>query len=281
MPEAHGGATIPEVTHHRTKVNGEQLHYVIAGESGTPVLLVHGFPESWWAFRGVIPALATTHQVIAADLPGFGDSAHCADDYSSASAAETLRQLIEQLDLGPVHLTGQDIAGPTTFRLVAGHPKLIQSYAAIETGLPGFGAEMLADVARGGFWHIGVLAAPGIPEMLLSGREREFLADYAYPAMSANTGAITEQDIDEFTRAYAQPNGFAGAAGLYRSMLTEGAEIEQIVTKGKLELPVLSIAAGGRSLTHQTMNAVAQNVTIVNLTGIGHFVALEDPRVAR
>jgi pimeloyl-ACP methyl ester carboxylesterase len=215
--------------------------------------------------------------VIAVDLPGFGDSAHGAGDYSSAFAAESLRQLIKQLGLGPVHLTGQDIAGPTTFRLAAQHAELIRSYAAIETGLPGFGLEMLADVTHGGTWHIGVMAAPGIPQMLLTGRERDFLAGYAYPTMSAKTGAITEQDIDEFTRAYAQPDGFAGAIGLYRSMLAEGKDIQQIVAGGKLMMPVLSIGAGTGPFTHQTMNAVAENVTEANLTGIGHLAALEDP----
>jgi hypothetical protein len=136
---------------------------------------------------------------------------------------------------------------------------------------------MLADVTHGGTWHIGVMAAPGIPQMLLSGRERDFLAGYAYPAMSAKPEAITERDIDEFTRAYAQPDGFAGAIGLYRSMLAEGEEIEQIVAGGKLTMPVLSVGAGTGPFTHQTMNAVAENVTEANLTDIGHLAALEAP----
>ena len=89
--------------------------------------------------------------------------------HDSATAAEDLVALIAHLDLGPVHLTGQDISGATTFRVAATHPELVRSYTAIETGLPGFGFETLADVAHGGAWHIGVLAAPGIPEMLLAG----------------------------------------------------------------------------------------------------------------
>jgi pimeloyl-ACP methyl ester carboxylesterase len=120
-------------------------------------------------------------------------------------------------------------------------------------------------------------AAPGIPQMLLSGRERGFLPGYVYPAMSAKTGAITERDIDEFTRAYAQPDGFAGAIGLYRSMLADGEEIQQIVAGGKLTMPVLSVGAGTGPLTHQTMNAVAENVTEAKLTDVGHLAALEDP----
>jgi pimeloyl-ACP methyl ester carboxylesterase len=277
MPETRAGATIPEAAHHRTTLNGRNLHYVTAGTGGTPILLVHGFPESWWAFHKLIPLIATEHRVVAVDLPGFGDSGHEPGDYTSSFAAESLRQLIEHLDLGPVHLTGQDIGGVCTFRLAAGHPELIRSYAAIETGLPGFGLEMLADVTHGGTWHIGVLAAPGIPEMLLTGRERDFLTGYAYPAMSATEGAISEQDIDEFTRVYSRPNGFRGATGLYRSMLTEGEEIKQIAAHKQLTMPILAVGAGTGPFTHTTMAQVAQNVTEAKLDGIGHLAAIEDP----
>jgi pimeloyl-ACP methyl ester carboxylesterase len=277
MSQIPAGATIPEVTHHTATLNGDELHYVTAGSDGTPILLVHGFPESWWAFHKLIPLIASEHRVIAVDLPGFGDSGHELGDYTSSFAAQSLRQLVEYLELGPVHLTGQDIGGVSTFRLAAGHPELIRSYAAIETGLPGFGLEMLADVTHGGAWHIGVLAAPGIPEMLLAGRERDFLAGYAYPAMSATEGAISEQDIDEFTRVYSRPNGFCGATGLYRSMLKEGEEIKQIVAQQQLTMPVLAVGAGTGQFTYGTMAQVAQNVTEAKLDGVGHLAAIEDP----
>ncbi|MGD1051066.1 MAG: alpha/beta hydrolase [Solirubrobacteraceae bacterium] len=277
MPETRAGATIPEVIHHRTTLNDRTLHYVTAGTDGTPILLVHGFPESWWAFHKLIPLIAGEHRVIAVDLPGFGDSGHEPGDYTSSFAAESLRQLVEHLELGPVHLTGQDIGGVSTFRLAASHPELIRSYTAIETGLPGFGLETLADVTHGGAWHIGVLAAPGIPKMLLTGRERDFLALYAYPTMSATEGAISEPDIDEFTRVYSRPNGFGGATGLYRSMLAEGEEIKQIVAQQRLTMPVLAVGAGTGRFTYATMGQVAQNVTEAKLDGIGHLAAIEDP----
>jgi hypothetical protein len=65
-------ASLAGVTHHHAKVNGTELHYVAAGTEGTPVLLVHGFPETWWAFRKLIPLLAASHRVYAVDLSGFG-----------------------------------------------------------------------------------------------------------------------------------------------------------------------------------------------------------------
>ncbi len=113
--------------------------------------------------------------------------------------------------------------------------------------------------------------------MLLTGRERDFLAGYAYPAMSATEGAISEQDIDEFTRVYSRPNGFGGATGLYRSMLKEGEEIKQIVAQQQLTMPVLAVGAGTGQFTYDTMAQVAQNVTEAKLDGIGHLAAIEDP----
>ena len=208
-------ASLAGVTHHDARVNGTKLRYVSAGTKGTPVLLIHGFPETWWTFRKLIPLLAASHRVYAVDLRGFGDSDNGPGAYDSKTSAEDLHLLIEELSVGPVHLTGQDISGATVFRLATTHPEDVLSFTAIEMGLPGFGLEKLADVTHGGTWHIGVLAAPGIPEMLLAGREREFLGQFAFPAMSATPGAITGTDIDEFVRTYSRPDGWRGAIGLY------------------------------------------------------------------
>jgi pimeloyl-ACP methyl ester carboxylesterase len=272
-------ASLAGVTHHYAKVNGTELHYVAAGTGGTPVLLVHGFPETWWTFRKLIPLLAASHRVYAADLRGFGDSDNGPGAYDSKTSAEDLHLLIEQLKVGPVHLTGQDISGATVFRLASAHPEDVLSLTAIEMGLPGFGLERLADVTHGGTWHIGVLAAaPGIPEMLLAGREREFLGQFAFPAMSATPGAITDSDIDEFVRTYSRPDGWRGAIGLYRSMLQEGDEIAALVAGHMLSLPVLAIGAGGGELTLATMSQVSSDpVRSVTLEGVGHYAALEAP----
>ncbi|WP_328615543.1 alpha/beta hydrolase [Amycolatopsis sp. NBC_00355] len=267
---------LPGVEHHRVRVNGTELHYAAAGATGSPVLLVHGFPESWWVFHKLIPLLAAHHRVIAVDLRGFGDSAVAGDDHDSVTAANDLGALVVELGLGPVHLTGQDVSGGTTFRLAATRPELVRSYAAIETGLPGFGVEALADVTRGGAWHIGVLVAPGIPELLLAGRERAFLAEYAIPALNATPEAFTDADIDELARTYARPGAFRGASGLYRSMLREGDEIRELA-KEKLEIPVLAVSGRSGEFLSSTMRQVAADVTAVAFEGAGHYVAMAAP----
>ncbi|SFI67167.1 Pimeloyl-ACP methyl ester carboxylesterase [Amycolatopsis sacchari] len=269
---------MPELTHHTAAVNGTRLHYVEAGTTGSPVLLVHGFPESWWAFSRLIPLLAADHRVFAVDLRGFGDSDAGPGEYDSATAAQDLHELIGLLGAGPVHLTGQDISGATVFRLAATYPEDVRSFTAIEMGLPGFGLEALGDVTRGGSWHIGVLAAPGIPELLLAGREREFLGQFAFPALSAKPDAITDADLDEFTRTYSRPSGFRGASGLYQSMLREGDEIVALAQAHPLTVPVLAVGAGGGDFTANTVSQVAAGkIRSVTLDGVGHYAALEAP----
>ena len=270
------GATLPGITHHSADVNGTQLHYVSAGGSGSPVVLIHGFPETWWVFNKLIPLLSRQHRVFAVDLRGFGDSGIAGDEHNSSVAAADLSEFITTLGVGPVHLTGQDVAGATTYRVAATHPELVKSFTAIETGLPGYGVEMLGDVTHGGAWHIGVLAAPGIADMLLTGRERAFLADYAIPAMNGTPGAFNSGDVDELVRSYSRPNAWAGATGLYRSLLSEGEEIKELAAR-KLEMPVLAIGGSSGEFTPETLAQVGADVTPVVLDGIGHFVAMEAP----
>ena len=137
MDVTPAGPVLPGITHHRAEVNGTGLHYAAAGTSGSPVLLVHGFPETWWAFRKLIPLLAASHRVFAVDLRGFGDSDNGPGEYDSTTSAEDLHLLIGQLGVGPVHLTGQDISGATVFRLAATHPEDVLSFTAIEWACPG------------------------------------------------------------------------------------------------------------------------------------------------
>lgn len=271
------GATRLGFSHHRAPLNGTRIHYVSAGMAGTPVLLVHGFPETWWAFHKLMPLLAENHRVFAVDLRGFGDSDVAAGPQGSADMAEDLHQLITHLDVGPVHLLGQDIAGASVYRLAVAHPGDIASFTAVEMGLAGFGLEALADVTKGGAWHIGLLAAPGAASMLLAGHEREFVRAM-FAAMCAVPDAVSDADIAEFARSYGRPGGWLGAAGLYAAMLGEGADLRALAAKDALPMPVLAVGAGGGAFTAATMAEVAgSSLRSSVLDGVGHYVALEAP----
>ncbi|ROQ65891.1 pimeloyl-ACP methyl ester carboxylesterase [Streptomyces sp. 840.1] len=273
------GATLPGVTHHLADVNGTRLHYVSAGTDGSLILLVYGWPETWWAFRSLIPLLARSHRVLALDLRGFGDSGNADTEYGEAVAAEDLHHLVAHIGAGPVHVLCQDISGGTGFRFTATHPEDVLSFTGVETALAGFGFEALADVNNHGSWHVGFLGTPGIPAMLLPGHERELLADWAFPLMSGTKDAIGEDDIDEFVRSYARPNAWRGTEGLYRSVLSDGGATRALAESHPIAVPVLTVeAAGHRGITETTFRQVSTGeVTAVHLDGVGHLIAQEAP----
>lgn len=270
-----GTGTPPGIAHRTITTSGADIHLAQRGV-GAPMLLVHGFPETWRAFREVMTLLAEHHQVMAADLPGFGGSGYAGDETDGARVAALLGEVVEQLDVGPVHLVGQDVSGPLTYRLAATRPELVATYTAIETVLPGFGWEALADVAHGGAWYIGMVAAPGVPEFLLSGRERTFLEQFVFAPQTLVPGAPASDDLDEFTSSYSRPGGFRGAAGLYRSLLREGQEIQELATSA-LTMPVLTVSGSAGDVVPASLRHVAPNLEHVTLPGVGHYVALEAP----
>jgi pimeloyl-ACP methyl ester carboxylesterase len=95
--------------------------------------------------------------------------------------------------------------------------------------------------------------------------------------MSGTHGAISERDIDEFTRVYSRPEGLRGTAGFYGSVLAERDEITELVARGRLMMPVLAVDAGTGDFTRDTMSQIADNVTTAKLDGVGHLVAMEAP----
>jgi len=97
--------------------------------------------------------------------------------------------------------------------------------------------------------------------------------------MTAVQGSITDDDIDEFTRAYSRADGWLGAVGLYRSMLAEGDELVELSQNTGITVPVLAIGAGGGGFTEATMTAaVGHGIESVTLDGVGHYAALEAPQ---
>jgi pimeloyl-ACP methyl ester carboxylesterase len=274
-------ATIDGVEHHAEEVDGRPLHWVSAGTDGSPVLLVHGFPETWWVFRRLIPLLAAEHRVVAVDLPGFGGSVlqegDRPADHSGAAAAATLHALIARLGLGPVHLLGQDIAGNVVFRLAAEHPEDVRSLIAVETLVSGFGLERLADVENGGAWHIGAIATPGVAEFVFTGRMHAFLTQMWFPSLTSVVDAVTSDDVTELARAYSQPGAWAGPQGLYSSALRDGDELRALAASAGLRVPVLAVDGMGMSTTADGMGSITDGVEAVLLDGVGHHVALEAP----
>ena len=127
------------LVHQKDFVNNVTLHYVIGGQ-GDPILLLHGWPETWYEWRHIIPELiANNYTIIAPDLRGLGDSEKTQTGYDTKTVAEDIYQLIKKLGYSKIYLVAHDFGGPVAYSYAATHPEdvkkwlyLILYYLALE-----------------------------------------------------------------------------------------------------------------------------------------------------
>ena len=266
-------------THRFADVNGIHLHYVIGGK-GEPVLLLHGYPETWYGWRRVMPALAEKYTVIVPDMRGLGQSGKPADgNYTKANVAADMFALLQKLSYSHVYVAGQDMGGPVAYALAATHPEMVTKLVEIETGIPGFGLESAMNPAAGGSWHFGFFAAPDIPEMLTKGHEQEFFTKWAFRGQYVvRKDTFSDADINEYLRYYTQPGGMTAGFGYYRAFAQDAKDNAEL-GKTKLTLPVLTVGADKSfgDFTLKNMQAAAVNVRGVIIPNCGHFVYDEQP----
>lgn len=265
-------------TQRTANVNGVRLHYVIGGR-GEPVVLLHGWPQTWYEWHKIMPALASRYTVIAPDMRGFGTSDKPASGYEKTNVAEDIYQLVQQLGFKQVNLMGHDIGGMVSYAFAAQHPETVRHLVLTEFVMPGFGLEELMDVARGGLWHFGFHMQPKFPEMLTAGKEREYLTTIAYKGGAYNKNAITDADIDTYLRTYAAPGGMTGGFNHYRTLLEDGRKFRELA-KRKLQMPVLVIVGEQSGIGNKLIGGVRQvadNVQNDEIRNSGHWLAEEQP----
>lgn len=263
--------------HYTASVNGVQLHYVMGGK-GAPVVLLHGWPQTWYEWRKIMPVLAENYTVIAPDMRGLGDSSKPDSGYDKRTVAEDIYQLTKSLGFKQINLVGHDLGGMVAYAYAAAHPEDVRRLVLAEFWLPGFGLEEGMDVAKGGLWHFGFHMTPKIPEMLTQGREREYLSTVAYKS-GYNPTAITEADIDEYVRHYASPGGMRAGFEYYRTLLKDGQQNRESA-KTKLVVPVLVLTGSDSGIGDRLLKgvqAVAENVQSGVIEKSGHWLAEEQP----
>jgi pimeloyl-ACP methyl ester carboxylesterase len=263
--------------HHFAQVNGVKLHYVMGGQ-GAPLLLVHGYPETWQTWAAMMPALAENHTVIAVDMRGLGDSEITPAGYDKRNVAEDLHQLMENLGLHSFHLVAHDWAVSVAYALANAYPQTVSKLVLIEAPIAGFGLENAMNVAEGGLWHFGFFMSE-YAEMLTAGKEREFLIDWAYQGhLVYNKDAFTPELIDTYIQSYTKPGGMTAGFNYYRTAL-EDIRYNRANFKGKLQMPVLAV--GGEMSFGAGVGAsllpVAEDIESVVIPQSGHFISEEQP----
>ena len=264
-------------THYKTMINGFNMHYIIGGK-GDPIVLLHGWPETWYEWRHIIPHLiANNYTVIAPDMRGLGDSEKPQTGYDKKTVAEDVYQLVKKLGYSKIYLVAHDWGGPVAYSYAAAHPQDIKKMVIFDTLLPGFGIEEAANFSPNGIWHVSFHAVRDLPEKLIEGKEDTYLNwfyDWTY-----NQSAITSEAREEYIKQYSKPGAMRAGFEYYRAVFEDAEQNKEYAAKQKLDMPILTIGgeAGIGNATTTSFQKVANNVTGLTLPNTGHFIPEERP----
>lgn len=291
MTNASSGAGMV-VGHYRVSVNGVTLHYVASGPLDAPaVMLLHGFPQSWLIWRGVMPALAQRYRTIAVDLRGYGESDKPpgSEGYDKRTMAADIHALMERLGLQRTLLIGHDRGARVARRYALDYPDPLAGAALLDI-LPlewVYDRLSAAEVAQR-YWHWVFHLVPELPERLIAGHEGDYLA-----ALFGRTPGFVERlhasgAWDEYLRAFRQPGAVAAALNDYRATYAvDLPRYRQERAQGRqVRVPVLLLWGergnlGGRPVL-DAWREVARDVRGIELAGCGHYLPEEQPEtVAR
>jgi len=186
----------------KATINGYRMNYVIGG-AGPAVVLIHGHLTSWWEWHLVMPELAKTHTVIAVDTRGIGDSDKPVDGYDKNTVASDIYELVKQLKLAQVDVVGHDIGVMVAYAFAANYRDVTRRLVVVDAALPGVPPwdEL---IRRDRSWHFAFYKVADVPEMLVSGQVREYVA-WFWNNQAGNAAALTPEDLDIFTRDLERP----------------------------------------------------------------------------
>ncbi|WP_045563670.1 alpha/beta fold hydrolase, partial [Streptomyces sp. FxanaA7] len=208
-----------DFTSHHADAGGTRLHYVTGG-TGEPLVLLPGYPQTWWAWHKVLPDLARHFTVIAADLRGMGGSDRPAGGYDKKTMAADIHALIRHLGHDDVHIAGHDMGGMVAFAFAANHPEATRKVALLDTGHPDDSYYDLRLIARPGTgitrWWWAFNQVQNLPEVLYAGHMRQVI-DWLFSHALADQSLIGDRDRDIYAAAYDSPDGIRAACGWYQA----------------------------------------------------------------
>jgi pimeloyl-ACP methyl ester carboxylesterase len=255
-----------------------RLHAVTGGE-GRPLLLIHGWPQTWYAWRMLMPELARDFEVVAVDQRGIGLSDKPEAGYDTGTLAGDLVALMDALGHERFAVYGTDTGMPIAYALAADHPERVERLVVSEAPLPGVAPSppLLVPAPRNErIWHIAFNRAAEVNERLVKGREDIFFGnEFAVSAVKKLPDQAVEYYIDMLR---SDEHALRGSFGWYRAIDTTTAQNEQRRAR-HLTMPVLAI--GAEYSTGEgvgiAMKLADDDVQSMVIPGVGHWVAEEAP----
>jgi len=249
------------------------VHYVTGG-AGEPLVLLPGWPQTWWEFRKIMPTLARRYRVIAVDLPGMATSRPTAGDKKSMAAA--VHGLVRALGLGSVHMVGHDIGAMVAFSFAANHPSATRTVTIMDVPHPDeslYHVPLLVPPGQVHPWWFAFNQVQGLPEQLLAGRSRH-LVDYLCELLLVDQTAIGTRDREVYAAAYSTSKAIRAGNAWYQTLHQD---IEDQKAYGTITVPMLGIASLASPYLAQTLMSKGSDVRIVDVPTSGHFLPEEQP----
>lgn len=253
--------------------NGIRINAVTGG-SGPPLLLLHGWPETWWEWHRVMPLLAEHFRVVAVDLRGAGFSDCPQGGYDKATLARDAHAVMVALGHRRYAVCGHDIGGMVALAQAALHREAVTHLAILDVPLPGWtGWE--ATIAK--LWHFGFHMNRDLPERLIHGREYDYVASFMAERFHDH-GAFDPASIEIYARAMALPGRTRGGMEWYRTLAADHAAALEYKKK-PLGIPVLAVG-GEQRFGAQMVPMLREFATDVRggaIARCSHYVADERP----
>uniref|UniRef100_B0T6K7 Alpha/beta hydrolase fold n=1 Tax=Caulobacter sp. (strain K31) TaxID=366602 RepID=B0T6K7_CAUSK len=267
--------TLEGFEHRMVTVGDLRMHAVIGGE-GPPLVLIHGFPQTWWEWRRMMPQLARRHTVVAIDLRGAGHSDKPQGGYDKASLANDVHGVMLALGFDTYAVCGHDIGGMTALALALTHRQAVTRLIVLDVSQPGW-SRWVENSHQQKVWHFAFHMKRDLPERLISGREYDYVASFIHDR-AFDMGAHLASDIEAFARSLAQPGNLRGGLEWYRAFPLDH-ENALVWKREPLSIPVLALG-GEYSYGSQIvamLQEFATDVTGGSVAACGHWMPEERP----
>lgn len=268
-----------QFNHHYINIEGKKLHYVSAG-NGPVVLLISGWPQTWYAWRYVMAELAQHgYQAIAVDPPGTGYSAPLDGYYDTGRIAVILSNLMSELGHHTYAVIGHDIGMWVGYALAADFPESVTCLAVTEAVIPGLAPPppiFVSPEENIFLWHFMFNQISDLPEALVKGREETYL-NYIFDKWSWHRDKVA---AETYIEAYKISGRLTAGFNYYRS-IPETIRQNKIRQMKALEMPVLAIGAehATNDAPYETMKKVSTQLSSAIVKDCGHFIMEEQPEI--
>ncbi|HEX6753233.1 MAG TPA: alpha/beta hydrolase [Solirubrobacterales bacterium] len=273
--------TVDGVTHRWVEARGLRFHVAEAGSGDDPVLLLHGWPQHWYEWRNLMPALADRHRVLAMDLRGFGWSDAPRKGYEKENLASDVLAVLDELGLERVKLVGHDWGGWIGFLLCLRAPERFDRYLALNIPTPW--VQMRKTLPHS--WRLiyqQVILAPWIG--YFAHRSKRFVR-MALRAGGADPRFWDERTLSIFADNLAEPSRAKAAVQMYRVFNLR--EIVPILrgryADKRLTVPTRMLFGTEDAAIHTDLlagyEAHVDDMEIELVPDCGHFIADERPEL--